>query len=155
MRIALTFGIVLFTSALQAQVDVFYGNYYIGVPGENNEVSLEQNCWTMEIDEVIIGQADYDDYEIELIFNGFHSANLMGKVLESSIGGMRFQVHDADMEDAPYEVYKFTSLSDGRCMLINESNEMGNILIRTADREKYTYIPCPEDTPEELEEGGE
>lgn len=134
---------------LQAQVENFYGNYLIAVPGEENEITLEQNCWTMEIDEVILGPADYEDYEIELNFNSFHSINLMGKVLESSANGMRIEVRDPDMEEAEYEIYKFISHSDGRFMLVNESVEIEHILIRVSDRDKYTYISCPEESPEE------
>jgi hypothetical protein len=155
MRFWLLYGFTLVFYGVQAQDVSVYGNYYIGVPGEENAVTLEQNCWTMEIDEVILGAADYEEYEIELIFNGFHSANLMGKVLESSSTGMRFSVHDPDMEDAPYETYSFIRLSDGRCMLLNEASELGNILVPTSDKDKYTYIPCREETPVHNSEGEE
>lgn len=153
MKILLALSTMLCITSAKAQFDDFYGHYFIAAIGEDSSIVLEQNCWSMEIDGVYIGETNYESYQIELIFQGFHSVSGMGKVLESSSNALQFDLIDPDMVDSKYEIYTIVKMEEGLFMLVCETDGSNYLLVPIDDLKKYVVVPCPEESP--VEEGEE
>ena len=142
----------LFSTLGFAQSEAFYGNYYLVEDNPDLGPSLRQNCWTMELDEVILGAAGYEEYTVELVFNGFHTTTFMGSVLESTDEYLKIEVSDPDMEEAEIYIYELRILPHRQYSLTCERTFESYLLVSAADREIFPYLECDEEVIIDTEE---
>lgn len=134
---------VLFTIVTNAQLSSFEGNYLVvGMNGE--KLFLEENCWSGNVDEVIIKQND-NDGSASILFSSFHSEFLQIKNSNGDASMLSFEAFNPDEESPRIKKYELTQkkIGDQKVLSLLE-NGTETLLIPAFDRNNYEFIPCDE-----------
>ena len=133
------------------QLDVIYGEYY-ALEEEKGVFVLNENCWSMQLDMLIIqAENDVEGYQHSLMFNSFHAESYLVYEVQH---GHNVTYLSAHLEDAPEkEVHTFEiRFIEDRLSVTHQNYESTVHYVAEKDKSSYPFVPCSEEDEFEIED---
>lgn len=144
MRLVCAVVYVCVTFLTCAQLEGYEGSYYLAVFNNEDEIILEENCWSGSVDEVVI-TSNKEKGPPSISYNSFHSEYLQIRNIVKTASSLNFEAFDPDAEEPLYRKLQLTyTEQNGQSTISLIDNSAEYTLIPITQKDQYEYVRCAE-----------
>jgi len=150
----LTIFLLFFSNFAQSQLQNYYGEYY-ALENDQDEFVLQENCWSMGLDQLSILAVHTSDPNKHLItFSSFHAENFVSFDVLQADDMLYVKAYLEDDPEKQVHSFEITTIN-GLLSVYHRNYKSETFFVKKENRSDFKFVPCPEEESNSNEEVAE